>query len=126
MVDAYIVFHQRELAAGDGTRAVSVDGQRLGDGIAYAAFFQDVQEQSPVLALADGGHQEFPSQATGVVDGCQTANLVVALLHTERHLIGRDVDAGDIAIFVADKIRRADQRIKFHVNRGIATVIEKR
>ena len=80
-IDVDIVLDERQLVARHRILAIAVVGQRLCDAEAYLALFQDVQEQCPVLTLADGRHVELMAQALDVVDGRQAANLVVTLQH---------------------------------------------
>ena len=49
------------------------------------------------------------TQALNVVDGRQTPDLVVALHHAQRQVLGRDVDARHLVVLVADEVRRTAQ-----------------
>ena len=49
------------------------------------------------------------AQSLDVVDGRETAKLVVALHHAQRQVLGRDVDADDLVVVVANKVRRTAQ-----------------
>ena len=93
--------------------ALAIVGQRVSDAEAYLALFENVQKQCPVLTFAYGGHVELVAKALDVVDGCQTANLVVALHHAQCKVFRRDIDSGDGVVFVANQIGRAAQGTVF-------------
>ena len=81
-IDLGVVLDEVEFVGGDAAWHASVNGQRLLEGISLFAFFQNVEEQGPVLTLANGGHEEF-AVLGGVVDGCEASYFVVALLLCE-------------------------------------------
>ena len=106
LIDVDIVFNERELITRHRIIMLPIVGQWLGQAESYLALFQDIEEQRPVLTLADGRHIELVAQALDVVDGRQTAYLVVALQHAKRQVLRRDVDARHLVVLVADEVRR--------------------
>ena len=62
----------------------AIHSQRLvGVGITHLAIFQDLQEESPVLSLAQSGHIVFSAQQLGIIDSSEATYFIIPLHHRE-------------------------------------------
>lgn len=48
----------------------------VGVGIAHLAIFQDLQEECPILSLAQSGHIVFSAQQLGIIDSSEATYLL--------------------------------------------------
>ena len=84
--------------------AYTVISQRVGNGVGNATVAKNSQEQSPVLTLANSRHIVLMSQFLNIIDGSQTANLVVALQLFKGKMLRRYDNTLILIMLVADNV----------------------
>ena len=72
----------------------AIYSQRLvGVGITHLAIFQDLQEECPILSLAQSGHIVFSAQQLGIIDSSEATYFIIPLHHGEGDFRRCDIDA---------------------------------